>query len=264
MKARSSSYLDFLSRVATLLGSIILFVGFVGTFLEWVHEHQKLLIASIVGYVLLAGGIFWFAFKSPEISSKWRWGSLAVLYLITVPFFFWVGSEFVVLPSSSWPPNLISYYDFETDADLEGWVQQVERSNEHAFSGQYALRATLPVQADQETKISLTWQQEFTADVVVGQIYWPATEDVSIVWAQVCVPLQGWSCAGLLEKKGGWDTFVLDLSEMTVGDPPKKLNQLVLPGLHFQGRLRGATGTQVSTIPVYVDTIQIYRDGGER
>ena len=121
----------------------------------------------------------------------------------------------------------------------------------------------MPVQGDQETEISLRWQHEFTADVVIGQIYWPADEDVGIVWAQVCVPLENWDCAGLLEKHGGWNTFVLDLSEMTVGDPPKKLNQLVLPGLQFQGRLRGAPGTTISTIPLYVDTIQIYLDGRE-
>lgn len=263
MSKPSASYLDLLSRIAAFLGTVTLFVGFTGTVFEWGRDPHRLLVASVVGYAVLAGGVFWFAFKSSGTSPKWRWGSLAALYAITIPFFGWVGARISTLPTSSWPSSLVTYYDFETDADLTGWQGEIRRSDEHAFSGQYALRSTQPVQADQETKISLRWQRQITADVIVGQVYWPEDEDVGIEWAQVCIPLSGWACAGIPKNRGGWNTVVLDLSEMTVGDPPKPLDELILPGLHFQGRLRGAAGTSVTTLPMYVDAIQIYRDGEE-
>jgi hypothetical protein len=166
-----------------------------------------------------------------------------------------------VSPVCDWPPNLITFYDFETEADLEAWQGDVQRSTDHAFSGRYALKAMQPVQADQETWIGLRWQHEFTADVVVGQVYWPENEEVKIVWAQVCVPLGGWACVFFPRNRGGWNTFVLDLSEIELEGVP--LDQLVLPGLHFQGKLRGTTGTSVITMPMYVDAIQVYRAGPE-
>ena len=261
MNELNDVYLGLLSKVAAFLGTITLFVGFIGTVLEWGQESQKLLIASVVGYVILAGGVFWFAFKSSGSSPKWRWGSLAALYVITIPFFGWLGTQIMVLPTSSWPSNLMTCYDFEADTDLQGWQGETQRSNDYAFSGQYALKATQPVQSDQETAITLSWQREIIADVIVGQVYWPEDENVSIEWAQVCVPWSGWACVGIPKNRGGWNTFVLDLSEMTAGDPPRSLDGLVLPGLYFQGRLRGATGASVTIMPMYVDAIQIYRDG---
>ena len=258
-----SSFKDWLALAGSVLGFFTALVTFITDFSRLPPDPQALRYVSVAGYILYVLSTLWIVFKADKVKPRWRWASLAVLYIVTAAYFLWLGTWIGTSPTSDWPPDLIAYYDFETDADLKGWSEGVKRSNEHAFSGQYALKAVLPVQADQQTKLSLRWQHTFTADVIVGQIYWPATDEVGIVWAQVCVPLEGWDCAGLLEKHGGWNTFVLDLSEMTVGDPPRPLNQLVLPGLHFQGWLRGATGTNMSTIPIYLDTIQIYRDGQE-
>lgn len=159
----------------------------------------------------------------------------------------------------------MTYYDFETDADLNGWPEGAQRSTEHAFSGQYALKAILPVQAGGQTFFSFRWTQEFTADVVVGQVYWPENEEVDVVWAQVCVPMgENWNCQGIRGYRGGWNTFVLDLCALSVGTPPQPLCQLVLSnGFLFQGGLSGAPGTSVTTMPMYIDAIQIYRDGEE-
>jgi hypothetical protein len=261
MSESRRSYLDLVVTIVTLVAGIISIVTSIGNALGW-PGAKKLLVASVAGYALFAGGVFWFAFKYTEVDVKWRRASLVVLYVITILYFGWVGTRIEVSPASDWPPDLVTYYDFETDADLEGWTSGAQRSTEHAFSGRYALKAIQPVQAGQDTSISLHWQHEFTADVIVGQVYWPEDDEVGILWAQVCVPLWGWDCAGLPRNRGGWNTFVLDLSEMSVGDPPQPLDQLVLPGLHFQGGLRGRTSTSVTTfLPMYVDAIQIYHDG---
>ncbi len=258
-----SSFKNWIAAIGGVLGLFLTLVTVIRILFTSTQDPQTFRRVSIAGFILYVLGTLGVFFKAENVKSSWRSASLFLLCIATAAYFMWIGTWIKVSPADDWPPDLISYYDFETDTDLEGWSKGVTRSNEHAFSGQYALKATLPVQADQETRISVSWQHEFTADVVIGQIYWPANEDVNIVWAQVCVPLANWDCAGLLEKKGGWDTFVLDLSEMEVGDPPRKLNGLVLPGLHFQGQLRGTTGTDISTIPIYFDTIQIYRDGRE-
>lgn len=160
---------------------------------------------------------------------------------------------------SYWPPNLVSYYDYETDADLERWEQKVERSDEHVFSGKYALKAILPVQADQETKFRLEWREKISAEVILGQIYWPPTDKVKVVWAQVCVPFTGnWPCVKL-KLNGGWKTFAMVLSQMTEENSQQKLNQLVLPGLVIHGVLRGTKGINATSI--FIDAIQTYHNG---
>jgi len=255
------SFKDWITTIGGVLGFFTALVAFIIDFEKWIRDQQTLHYISIAGFILYFLGSLWFAFKAKNVKPVWRWTCLVILYVSTIFYFLWVGTWIDVVPTGDWPPDLITYYDFESDADLRGWQEGIQRSDEHAFSGQYALKATQPVQADLETAISLSWQHEFMADVIVGQVYWPDDEKVGIAWAQICVPLGDWDCAGLPGKRGGWNTFVLDLSEMSVGDPARRLSELVLPGLHFQGRLRGATGTSVTDLPMYVDAIQIYRDG---
>jgi hypothetical protein len=255
----NSSLRDWIATIAVALGFLTTLATFVNDFLQWIQDSQKSRYLSVAGFVLCVIGILWIVLKAENVRPKWRWASLVVLYIITAAYFLWAGTWIEMPPTSDWPPDLITYYDFETEAELEGWRGETRRSTEHAFAGRYALEATQPIQTDQETGLNLRWEHEIAADVIVGQVYWPDDEDVQVIWAQVCVPLSEWNCVSIPRNRGGWNTFVLDLSEMTVGDT--RLNELVLPGLYFQGRLRGSGGTSVSTVPMYVDAILIYRDG---
>lgn len=255
-----SSFKDWywLASISAFLALVLTLVAVINAL---VKQFTVAIIAVFIAYVFAT---LWFTSVWAKNKKRWRLISFVVLYVFTALFFFWVGTGTDVSPTNDWPSNLITYYDFETDADLEGWQKGAERSTEHTFSGRYALKATLPVQAEQETYFSFHWDHELTADVVVGQVYWPENEEVGVVWAQVCVPMGmlGWDCRGVPANRGGWNTFVLNLYEMSAGDPPRPLSELVLSnGFLFQGVLHGTAGTSVSTLPMYIDTIQIYRDG---
>jgi uncharacterized membrane protein len=54
-------------------------------------QPAPLHVVSIIGYAILTGGIIWFAFTK-EAADKWRVTGVAILYLITIPFFIWVGT----------------------------------------------------------------------------------------------------------------------------------------------------------------------------
>ena len=227
-------------------------------------NRSPLLIASVVVCIVVTAVVLWFALRTTvEEKSEWRWLGLVVILVTIVLYSGWVGTQIDIPRINNRLSELVIYYDFESDADLEGWQGDSEASTDHAFTGKHALKSLQPVQAGQDTRIALSWEHEVTADVIVGQVYWPEEEEISVEWAQVCVPLSGWACVGIPKNRGGWNTFVLDLSEMEVGDPPKSLDQFVLPGLHFQGRLRGSNDSNVTTMPMYIDAIQIYHDGKE-
>lgn len=153
-----------------------------------------------------------------------------------------------------------TYYDFENTDELKGWQTGMLRSTDHAFSGQYALKGMIPVQSNQETGLDIRWQREFSADVIVGQVYWPKEEQVELVYTAVCVPFSSreWSCVEIPQIRNGWNAFVLDLNAMK--DKPSGLR---LPGLHFIIKVRGTKGTSLATMPMYIDFIQIYQNREE-
>jgi hypothetical protein len=115
---------DYQKLVASLIGLITVIITFSATILDLTNQPQLLRISSLLGYVVFAGGILWFAFKSKNISQGWRWASLGLLYLLSIPFFIWVGSwaktqndafkQFTLLDI---PLRPIEIYDFETPAD---------------------------------------------------------------------------------------------------------------------------------------------------
>lgn len=157
-------------------------------------------------------------------------------------------------------PQSLELHDFETEDDLRDWREQevIHLSTEHAYSGQSSVKVMLPVVADQQTEFFHHWDYSFQASRVIARVYWPLNEAVTIVWAQVCVDVEG-GCFDLPElKRGQWNTYILNLSQLMGGSSSRLINQMQVPGLVFQGGLRGVIGTTVTTLPIYIDTIEIF------
>ena len=71
--------------------------------------------------------------------------------------------------------------------------------------------------------------------------------------------LKAWACT-FLSKEHGWNTFVLDLSEMKTLEGQSLLNDVRLPEIVLQGVLQ-TTNPNLKSIPIYIDSMQIYVDG---
>jgi hypothetical protein len=265
MDKTKNGLLELFAKISAVLAFFGLLTSFILMLLNLGQNQQEVRAISLASYIVYALATLWLVFKGVTIPPRLRWGILGAYYIVTILFFTWVGTWIKPPVINKWPPNLVTYHDFETDSGLGEWQGDVQRSTDHAFGGQYALKAIQPVRAEQNTGIELFWEHEIVADVIVGQVYWPTNEEVDIVWAQACAisPNDEWRCVGVPKDRGGWGTFVMDLSEMAVGSPPRGLDQIKLKGIQFQGELRGAKGTDVITMPMYVDSIQIFRDGRE-
>jgi hypothetical protein len=174
------------------------------------------------------------------------------------------GSELIPLDRAVvLPLDMLTYYDFESDSDLEGWEEVVQRSAKHAFHGRHSLQAIMAVSTVPTTTVFLSWRQEISADVIVGQVYWPEQEGVKVVWAQACILGGGYPCANIPTQHNDWNAFAFNLSDLELGEDGKQTAEVELPGLYFQGWLRGTEGIDVTSLPVYIDAIEIYHDSGE-
>lgn len=153
-----------------------------------------------------------------------------------------------------WPFEQVEYVDFESPADLDEWTDTefatVTQSSGQAFTGGYALAVTTTGMGDtEESKILTHWKHPFQAQVIIGQVYWPRQEGVKLIWAQACA----WACVSIPRELEQWNTFVMDLSELTVEDTP--LNTIELPELWIQAQMEGVDKEKYT---FYVDGIQLY------
>lgn len=153
-----------------------------------------------------------------------------------------------------WPFGQVEYADFETPVDLDEWTgsvtSTVAQSSDQAFTGDHALAITMVGNPPGEDYVQTRWEHPFQGEVIVGQVYWPRQEGVSLVWAQACT----WECVPIPLDLDQWSTFVIDLSEMTFQGKP--LNTIEFPGIWIQTQVEGADEANPYTF--YVDGIQLY------
>lgn len=187
----------------------------------------------------------------PKLYQQWIASILALLLIGGASG--WAGYELGSNNNKDWPPKLISYYSFETD-DIQEWGENVKISNKHAFAGRRSLEVRLPIVTSKELAEKwLEWEHKIMADAIVGQIYWPQSPGVEIVFAQVCIPFNNqFPCEDIPVNQGGWSTFTVNLSD--VDEPSRKLDQVNLSKLVFQGKLVGA---KAGTMSIYLDSIQL-------
>ncbi|MCE7861513.1 MAG: hypothetical protein DYG86_17235, partial [Chloroflexi bacterium CFX2] len=98
--------------------------------------------------------------------------------------------------------------------------------------------------------IKAQWHHTFTGDVLVGQVYWPEQDEIRIDWAQACV----WACVPIDIEANQWNTFVMDLSELTFQERPMNIQEVT--GLLIQTHIEGVSEDNPYTF--YVDGIQLY------
>lgn len=162
----------------------------------------------------------------------------------------------------TYSPNkaLINIYDFETDVDISYWREQgaIQRTNERAYSGSFASKLVSSVQHGQSTNFFFHWDNAFIAEQVKVRVYWPDESEAEIIWAQVCVDVEN-GCFDLPQiNRGNWNTYTLNLAERLGGMPQQPLNQVQVPGLLIQGAMQRIDGLSTTSIPIYVDTIEIF------
>jgi hypothetical protein len=147
-----------------------------------------------------------------------------------------------------WPFDQANYVDFESPADLDEWIgtetTTLAQSSDYSFTGNYALAVTTNEVGE---ALFTYWQHPFQAEVIVGQVYWPRQRGVRLPYAQACA----WKCVSIPLEFDRWNTFVMDLSEITFEDKP--LNTIEFSKMWIQGQVEG-------TVPYtfYVDGIQLY------
>lgn len=96
-QGKARPLLEFLKKV---LQFVLLITGFVGTIvtslsqmLGWMQETQTLHIFAVVLFGLFFVSVAWFVYNA-QVNQKWSWlwGSIVVLYIVSIGFFFWIGT----------------------------------------------------------------------------------------------------------------------------------------------------------------------------
>ncbi|WP_129678197.1 hypothetical protein [Candidatus Chloroploca sp. Khr17] len=148
-------------------------------------------------------------------------------------------------------------YDFEDDNEIEAWTSNTTLldKGDVAFSGSSSLRDTLVLTSTQQVYFKFDLSYGFTGNIIIGRVYWPDSPLANIDWSEACViiPPEPWSCEPVPLQRGQWNTFVINLTK--IGDPPlstRRINNLII-----QGGVSGTVNNRTSSIPIYVDTIEI-------
>ncbi|MBE2192836.1 MAG: toll/interleukin-1 receptor domain-containing protein [Anaerolinea sp.] len=148
--------------------------------------------------------------------------------------------------------DVLTYVDFENQADLADWASgdtsSIAQSSAESFSGSYSLAVTTTSGAEDRQKVF--WNRPLHANAIVGQVYWPEQSGIQLDWAQFCA----WACVPIDVQTNQWNTFSMDVSELTFNDTP--LSQLRIPQLWIQVQLSGPSPDLPYTF--YVDGFQYY------
>lgn len=154
-----------------------------------------------------------------------------------------------------WHFSEFAYFDFEQKDDLMGWVPAENMAlgtrSEYAFTGSYALAVGTN---RSNSQVFATLPTSFQANYIIGQVYWPKTEGISVNWAQVCLG-GNVRCVSISQKPGQWNPFFINLQEMQ-DDDGIPYSDKEIPSLFFQGDLIGVS--QENQYLFYIDGIQIY------
>lgn len=277
------SHLQFATTMLGLVGAV---VGLMGVLLEFPGEPQNLKAVSVIGYVLFAGGIIWFAFSSGEPPATRRWLSLSVLLLSTIAFSVWVGTWITTPRRAQSAPQLgrnplITYFSFEgTD---EGWAETdiaiidqdgfsiaalsdgvgfpgsiiSEVSSEHALEGANSLRVTTSVTEQGDYRGYLYRQGSISGYGMTIYVLVPEMPDACYVdYVQLCVPSHGWMCShGTDLVPGEWTPLVIDLSQSYGGG---ELYNQKLTELAVQWRFYAESGT---SFDLFFDAAEVFHSG---
>jgi|GEM_PF-6373155 len=152
-----------------------------------------------------------------------------------------------------WPFEEVTYLDFEAPDAADDWtgteISTVIASTVEAFTGSRSLAVTVTGNSEEDA-IKAQWHHTFTGEVLIGQVYWPEQAGIDIEWAQACI----WACVPIDIEPNRWNTFVMDISELTFQERP--MNTQEVTGVLIQAQIEGVGEDNPYTF--YVDGIQLY------
>lgn len=249
-----------ISLISSGLWSIAVLIGsFLGLGVPNEIGDMIPLILSGIIYIVCMTTLIVIVWRAKGLISLIGILSLIGLFVVTTLFFREVYSRI------EWPPTAAKYYSFEKDKDLEGWSNGSQRTEEQFYSGKHSLKANfrMPLQDSSAMNAELRWDKVFIADVIVGNMYFPASQDYLIENISVCLETEqhGSYCERVSTQFNQWNTFVLILSDMNLEGSEVYLDDVVIEHLYFQMGIRSVNGTRVAEVPFYLDNLQIYRDG---
>jgi hypothetical protein len=183
-------------------------------------------------------------------------GDQTVLDRYTIPLEARQSSGLVPLTNAvQWHFSEFTYFDFEQGDDVMGWESTentaVRVRDEYAFSGSHALAVGNKMS---ESQVWAIRRVPFRASYIIGQVYWPKTENISVSWAQVCLG-GNVQCVSISAEPGQWNPFLIDLQQIKDADGIP-YSEKEIPDIFFQGAFNGVS--QENQYLFYIDGIQIY------
>lgn len=152
-----------------------------------------------------------------------------------------------------WPFDRFTYLDFETPGSVNSWLplgrNTMAYSSARSFSGNSSLAIAVRSSSEQRW---LEWDQAFTADYVLGQVFWPQRPGISVSSAKACEAVSG-QCVSIPTRSNEWNTFVIQFSQWKYKN--LKMNEVQIPYIYFQGSIDGIADTPYT---FYIDGIQLY------
>jgi hypothetical protein len=268
---------DYPKIVISLLGFLAALISISLGASHLVTESLPLRIVAVIGYIIFAGGVRWFAFTT-EAAMKWREISIVLLFVVTIPFSIWVGTWITApsSPSSTSPVvgNLVKQWDMETSA--EGWEdiirldagwgnpQTTKRAAIPASDGERGVGYDLRLDAGGWLNYVIQYLDPVQADVVVAHFYLPNAQDVEANW--VGIQATDRKSGLLLDRSaasisfGEWTQVVLDLrAKYDLSDV--RLNDRAV-NIEVFYAVKGKTKLNTDTIRARLDDVALYKDVG--
>jgi hypothetical protein len=168
MTDSNNSLPNLLAKILVILGFIVALMTYINQFVSLIGDTQALHIASIAGYITFTISILWLAFRAPDITSTWRWRALAFLYIITIPYFFWVGTWIATFAPISSSPRV----------SLASISYAVNDFDPHRVNLRTASTSGIPVKGGQALRLFDLW--------------FSATENVPIYGVQAEIYVNGY------------------------------------------------------------------------
>ena len=178
------------NNLFTIVTSVLGLIAAIGTvsslILRVIDQPELLHIFSIVTYIVVGMIVFLVILNLYSNSQFWHWVILGAFYVITIPFFLWVGSWSTTNPKQPPFPVPWKVYDFEEgkqDWEIEGKSVDAQISPDCHRSGAHALKLLVDLQPSTTNKceiagIQLANLNHLEVKAITAWVFIPPSEPV--------------------------------------------------------------------------------------
>ena len=226
-----------LKDLLTTIGALLGLVTVIGVIIKAFLSPNEAKVIAIAGYMVCLIIVAWFVFIKANGQKKWQMGSIIAFYLISVPYFIWVGTwTRVVLPEYT-PSNLIKRFDFETGLplgtsfgacdDIPLWYDHCHEAPDRlkivngGMGGEKSLESTIETSPDhaQVYTLRLPIDPPVFIDVLEANVYLIDPDMFTkISLAGHPVGEDYWVFSDLMPHKAGWLRLLTDLQSFKTGE----------------------------------------------